>query len=141
MKGTMMRNHARFTVCCGLLFCGILLAAARRPSRLDGPAPPTRWEVGVYRVHAGEYPFEWQDAGQRIFARTQSILLEKLGLSRIHWELERMHKESAPPFPREVVDTAFLNELGQHGWQLFDMRGEGARRSYWLRRERPGGEL
>lgn len=136
-----MRNRSRILVFTVLMTGGLLLAARRPSSRLDGPPPSTRWEIGVYRVHVGEYPFEWQDAGQRVFARKQSVLLEKLRLSRINWELEKMHPESAPPFPREVVDTAFLNELGRHGWQLFDLRGEGSRRSYWLRRSLPGSEL
>lgn len=110
--------------------------AARQKSRLEGPPAATQWEVGAYRVNSGEYPFEWQDAGQRVFARTQPIFLEKMGLSRIRFALERMHTESAPPFPGEVSDTAFLNELGQHGWQLCELEVEGSKRTYWLRRSR-----
>lgn len=136
-----MRKRSLAFILCGVLSAGFLMGATRRSSLLDGPPPETRWEVGVYRVHSGEYPFEWQDAKQRILARTQSILLEKLQMSWLNWELEKMHKETSPPFPREVVDTAFLNELGRHGWQLFDMQGEGARRSYWLRRAQSGKEL
>jgi len=123
------------------LSSGFLIGATRRSSLLDGPPPATQWEVGVYRVHTGEFPFEWQDRKQHVLARTQKIFLEKLELSWINWDLERMHKETSPPFPRGVVDTAFLNELGRHGWQLFDLQGEGARRSYWLRRSQAGEEL
>ena len=118
------------------LACVAVANTVRRPASPKAVVSPSfvQWEHAVFRVRGSDYEYEWQDANSRVFADRQKVFLEKLKLSHILWKLEKMHTESSPPFPDEVVEMALINYWGAEGWELTEVFRGVRQRYYWFKR-------
>ena len=99
-----------------------------------------KWEYAVYRIgSAGVYRYEWQDADERIYARTARVFLEKMGFLSGPTELGRMTDAPQSVVDR-VLEVELFNHLGNRGWELVDVvdKGPGGipNRTFWFKRPR-----
>lgn len=131
----MRTRHIIILIAGVLIFAGALWAQRYSPKPLDRPSSG-KWEYGVYR-RGTFYRYEWQDADERIYARTRKVFLERMRLFSMAAKLEGL--TDAPQSSLDyVLDAEFLNHLGTQGWELIHVvdRGPGAipNRTFWLKR-------
>ena len=116
-----MNKISIFTIT--VIVCIAITALSQKYSNAVTTANQDKWEYGVYQVNEGEYAYEWINNTKHVYAPNQQAFFEKLGAANMLVNMEGKYINTSPPFPTYLVDIAFLNYLGEQGWELVEASG------------------
>ncbi len=131
-----MKRNFVIVLMCVVLACGGVLPAQRRPPSSTPKPSVARWEHGVFRI-GGNYQYEWQGPGKRVYGKTLTIFFEKMEQYSILARLQSLRDDTQSSL-EYVGEAEFLNYLGAEGWELVDLSDRGpagiANKTFWFKR-------